>query len=89
MIIELILVAFAGFLKAAFFFINIPSLPDELVESIQYYLSLVYDNLSFFGFFVRPTTLLLAFDLVVAIWLFYRLYKITMWIIKKIPVSTE
>lgn len=89
MIIELLLNIFIGFIKVIFVFINLPNLPQELLDSITGYLSLVYSNLSFFGFFVRPFTLLLAFDVVVAVWIFVRLYKLTMWIVRKLPFSIE
>ena len=68
-----------------FGWINIPSLPVALSSSIDSFLSLIFDNLSLLGFFIRPETLRLVIPLVIVLINFELIYKLIMWIAKKIP----
>lgn len=71
--------------KLLFGWINIPAFPDELKNSINSFFDLVFNNLSFLGFFIRPSTLTIVIPLILFIFNFKYIYKLTMWIIKKIP----
>lgn len=68
-----------------FGWINIPAFPSGLKTSIEFYLDIIFNNLSLVGFFIRPTTLQIAIPIVIFIMNFKYIYKISMWIIKKIP----
>lgn len=68
-----------------FGWINVPQFPNELKSSINSFFDLVFNNLRFLGFFIRPTTLTIVIPLILFIFNFKYIYKLTMWIIKKIP----
>lgn len=68
-----------------FGWINIPSFPAELKESINSFLDLIFGNLSLLGFFVRPLTLKIVVPLLIIVINFKYIYKFSMWLIRKIP----
>lgn len=68
-----------------FGWINIPQIPDNIIDSINSFINLIFDNLSLLGFFVRPTTLKILIPLVVFAFSFKYVYKIVIWVVKKIP----
>lgn len=72
-------------LDLLFGWINIPPFPDTLKNSINSFLDLIFNNLTFLGFFVRPATLKIIIPLAIFMFNFKYIYKLTMWIIKKIP----
>lgn len=68
-----------------FSWINIPQIPDELVNNINEFLNLIFDNLSLLGFFIRPTTLKILIPLIVFVLTFKYIYRIVMWLLRKLP----
>lgn len=68
-----------------FGWINIPQVPDTLIDSINSFLNLIFDNLSLLGFFVRPTTLKILVPLIIIVINFKYIYKFIMWFLKKLP----
>lgn len=68
-----------------FGWIKVPPIPIEIKSSINSFLDLIFGNLSLLGFFVRPTTLRIVIPLAIFLFSFKDIYKLTMWIIKKIP----
>lgn len=86
MIIEAILNLFKGLLFIVFGWISLPPFPVALTDSIDTFLGLIFDNLTLLGFFVRPVTLTIAIPVLIALLNFEELYKLTMWILKKIPM---
>ena len=89
MIIEAIITLISVVFKVIFAWINLPSVPAEIVNSIDAYLDLVFNNLSFLGFFVRPVTFRIVATSAIAIFTFNKLYKVTMWIYHKLPISSN
>lgn len=86
MIIEAILNLFKGLLFICFSWINIPSFPSELTTNINNFLDLIFNNLTLLGFFIRPITLQVAIPILIILLNFENLYKLTMWILRKIPM---
>lgn len=68
-----------------FGWINIPQVPDTIVDSINTFFNLIFNNLSLLGFFVRPTTLKILVPLVIVVINFKYIYKFIMWFLKKLP----
>lgn len=68
-----------------FGWINVPSFPEELKNNINKFLDLIFNNLDFLGFFIRPQTLKIVIPLIIFLFNFKYIYKLSMWIIKKIP----
>ena len=69
-----------------FDFIKIPDFPESLQESLDKYLDLIFNGINLFGFFVRPQTIQIVIPLIIIIINFDKIYKLTMWILKKIPI---
>lgn len=86
MIIEAILNLFKTLLFSCFSWISIPAFPGELTENINSFLDLIFNNLTLLGFFVRPVTLQIAIPILIILLNFENLYKLTMWILRKIPM---
>lgn len=86
MIIELILNLLKTLLFAVFSWINIPQLPADITSSLNGFIDLIFDNLTFLGFFIRPTTITLVIPILIILINFDKVYKLTMWILKKIPM---
>ena len=85
MILEVLL----NFIKSLLFFvfgwINIPSLPQALEESLSDFLDIVFGNLSVLGFFIRPATLSIIIPLSIVLINFDKIYNFVMFILRKIP----
>lgn len=86
MILEAILNLFKGLLFICFSWINVPDFPTELTNNIDAFLDLIFNNLTLLGFFVRPITLQIAIPILIILLNFENLYKLTMWILRKIPM---
>ena len=86
MIIESILNLVKVLLTFCFNWINLPDVPSPITSSIDSFFNLIFDNLTLIGFFVRPITFQVAIPLLVIIINFDKLYHITMWILRKIPM---
>lgn len=89
MVVELLLNLIGGCIKLIFAFINLPQFPETLQNSINTYLDLIFNNISFVGFFVRPSTLSIVASIAITVITFSRLYKVTMWIWRKLPISSS
>lgn len=85
MIIEALLNLIKLLLNVVFGWINIPQFPEGLTNSVDTFLSLVFDNLSLLGFFIRPETLMISIPLLIILLNFEQVYKLVMYIVRKIP----
>lgn len=63
----------------------LPEFPSTLVNSIDSFFSLIFDNLSLLGFFVRIDTIKVIIPLYLVVYNFEYIYKFIMWIVRKIP----
>ena len=86
MIIEAILNLFKNLLFIVFGWISLPAFPESLNNSINTFLGLIFYNLTLLGFFIRPETLTISIPILIALLNFEHLYKLTMWILRKIPM---
>ena len=89
MIIEAVINLISVVFKFLFAWINLPQAPAEIQDAISTYLGLVFDNLQFVGFFIRPITLKIVATTAISLYVFSRLYKVTMWIYHKLPISSN
>ena len=89
MIIELLLTLISAVIKIVFAIINLPPFPQDLQNSISTYMDSIFDNIGFLGFFVRPTTLSIVATTAIVVISFHRLYKVTVWIWNKLPISSN
>lgn len=89
MIIEAVINLISAVFKVFFAWINLPQAPEEIQSAISTYLGLIFDNLQFVGFFIRPITLKIVATTAISLYVFSRLYKVTMWIYHKLPISSN
>lgn len=86
MIIETILNLLKNLLFVVFGWISLPAMPEGVTNSITSFLDLIFDNITLLGFFIRPVTFGIAIPVLIIILNFDKVYKLTMWILKKIPM---
>lgn len=89
MIVELLLNLITAVIKPVFSFINLPAFPESLANSINTELDLIFNNCTWLGFFVRPTTLAIVAGTAIVLISFSRLYKVVLWIWNKLPISSS
>lgn len=63
----------------------LPEFPEDLVTSMDSFFSLIFDNLSLLGFFVRLDTVKILIPLVIVVMNFEDVYAFVMWLLRKIP----
>lgn len=68
-----------------FGWINLPSVPQSITNSINTFLNLIFDNLSLLGFFIRPSTLTILIPLTIIAINFKYIYKFIIWFLHKLP----
>ena len=84
MIVEAVFNAVVEVIKIALGWINLPPFP--LSDQINSLLDLIFSNISgLLGFFVHVTTLKIAVPALLILINFDHIYKLTMWILRKIP----
>lgn len=86
MIIQLILNLLKTLLFSVFSWINLPQFPEGLTNSLNSFIDLIFDNLNLLGFFIRPATITIVIPVLIIFINFDKVYKLTMWILKKIPM---
>lgn len=86
MILEAILSLIKVLLTFCFSWINLPAVPETVSSGISQFLDLVFNNVTLLGFFIRPITFQIAIPLLIIIMNFEKLYHLTMWILRKIPM---
>lgn len=86
MIIQLILNLLKTLLFSVFSWINLPQFPEGLTNSLNSFIDLIFDNLNLLGFFIRPATITIVIPVFIILINFDKVYKLTMWILKKIPM---
>lgn len=89
MIIEAVVNMLVALVQTLFGWINLPAFPASLDAAIQTFESLIFDNLFLLGLFVNVETLKVAVPLFVVIVNFDKLYRLTMWVIKKLPLGIK
>lgn len=86
MIIEAILNLLKVLIFTVFGWINIPQFPESITTSLNSFLDLIFNNISLLGFFIRGSTIKIVIPILIILINFDKVYKFTMWILKKIPM---
>lgn len=88
MIVEAIINAITAVVKLLVLPFNIlPDTPEALVNSVDYYFDLVFNNLDFLNFFVNVSTLKAVALIAIIIWTVDKAYSLLIWIIHKLPIG--
>ncbi len=64
---------------------DLPNLPDSVISGVNSFLDIIFDNVGILGLFIPINTVKIVVPLVIAIANFDRIYKLVMWVIRKIP----
>ena len=90
MVIEAIVNLITVLLKSIFSLLpNVPDFPESLLSSIDNVISVIFNNLNLLGLFVRIDTIKILVPLVIIAVNFEHIYHFALWLIKKLPISTE
>lgn len=65
---------------------NLPDLPSGLVEGANGFINLIFDNVGLLGLFVPISTIKVVVPLILLIVNFDKIYRLVIWLLKKIPV---
>jgi hypothetical protein len=63
----------------------LPSMPDSVTSVVDNFFDLIFVGVSIFNFFVPLNFVVVLIPIVIAIVNFDKLYKLVMWILRKIP----
>lgn len=85
MIVEGVFNAVYVLFEILFGWITLPDFPDSFKTSVNTYMGYIFNNLQLIYLFIRPITLKTAVPVFVAILNFDKLYKLVMFIVRKIP----
>ena len=85
MIIEAVFDLAVAAIKLIFGWIYLPAFPESLETTLTTYEDLIFDNLSMLSFFVRVSTVKVLVPLILIVVNFDKVYKLTMYILRKIP----
>ena len=85
MIIEAVFTFWLFMVRDFWSFINLPTMPDQLMQPIDWMLDNVLINVSILGLFVRWETILLTIPILIGLIIFLRGFKLLMFILRKIP----
>lgn len=89
MLIELLINVCTGIIKFVFGFFSLPEMPPQIQTTFDTYFSYIFDNLDFLNFFFNVDTLKTVSTIAILLYGFKYVYKIIMWVIKKIPLSID
>lgn len=86
-----------SFLSLVFFILNvvfgllpsIPAMPDNLISYVDQFFDLIFSNSGIVGFFLPMDVVKVALPLAIVIINFDHIYKMIMWIVRKLPQSIE
>lgn len=69
---------------------SIPPVPEQFTTIIDTVLSMIFDNGgALISLFIRPQTIVIVVPILIVLVNFEHIYKLIMWIVKKIPLSIE
>ncbi len=86
MLVEWALDLCDGLVKVIFSILGIlPDMPDSITTVVDNFFDLIFSGVNVLNFFVPLDTVAILIPIVIAIVNFDRIYKIVMWILRKIP----
>jgi len=85
-IFEVILNLIKNILFLVFGWINLPQFPSTLKNGIDTLMGSIFDNLDLVSIIIRWQTLVICIPILIILINFDKVYKLTMWILRKIPM---
>lgn len=65
---------------------NIPSVPDNISNSVFGFINLIFDNVGLLGIFLPLTLVKIIVPIWIAVEMFDKVYSVVFWVIRKIPI---
>ena len=65
---------------------TLPQLPDSILIGLNSFLDIIFNNVGLLGLFIPISTIKVVVPLIIVIVNFDKIYKLVMWVLKKIPV---
>lgn len=88
MIFQILIVIILGLINAIFSILpSIPNVPTELSNAISSFFDLLFSNSGLVGFFVPMNIVKIALPIAIIISQFDHIYKMALWVIKKLPFN--
>lgn len=90
MVLETIVSITTAFLEIVLSLLpDLPDFPESFTASIDNVINIIFSNINLLGLFVRISTIKKLVPLVIVVVNFEHIYHFAMWVIKKLPISTE
>lgn len=86
MIVELIKKLLTFVTDTIFSVIDLPVVPQGLVDAVNLVLGYMADGMSIINFFCPLSAISPAIDLFIAVWTIEHSYRLVMWVLQKIPM---
>lgn len=64
---------------------TIPHFPEHLLNSLDFFLDTVFDNIQLLDIFIRIDTIKLVIPILIALINLDRIYRLLVWLLNKIP----
>lgn len=84
MLLNLILTAVYGLL-GIFVAVDLPTFPADFMGYIDTFISYLETGVKILGNYIDLPYLIMLFEIFVALWLAFELYKFVMWFLRKVP----
>lgn len=89
MIVEWALELADVIIKAVFSILGVlPDMPAEVTNVMDSFFDMMFEGINIFNFFVPLNFVAMLIPIVIAILNFDKIYKLVMWIIRKIPFAS-
>lgn len=89
MIVEAMMTLCTGLVQLIFGWVSLPAIPESAQTALNTYFGYIFDNLSFLNFFLNVGTLKTVATIAISLYAFEHIYKIMIWVIRKIPLSID
>ena len=90
MILQAIFLLIGFMIKFVFAILpNLPTVPEQVSNTVSQYIDLITSNLTFISFFLDVSYVKILLEILVVMIGFRYSYKFIMWIYRKLPISSD
>lgn len=89
MILQAVIDLLVGLVKLCFGWINLPPLPSQIQAVLDMVLGYMRDGIGILAWFVDMDYVLILVPIVIVIINFDKVYRLTMFILRKLPIGIE
>lgn len=85
MIVQSLLSFVQSMYQNMFGWLNLPDMPAKVVDTVDWFLDLLFDNIGILGFFVRWNTVVALVPIAIVIINLDKVYDLIIWVVNKLP----